>query len=247
MNYNSYVYKITFISGLYYIGSRKCNKRLPQDDFLVKYFSSSKEVKNRINNNEKYTGEILSLFNDYEEAYLFEQQLIYSHINDEKCINKKCYHNRKGFGIISASAKEKIGKKSKENWTNQEFKQNIINSQKESWTIERKQKHQKWLNEVRWTKEKKIQHSELMKGHKGSKKLKGIKKPKEFGKKISSALKGKQKSKEHRRNLSKSKCTKIEYQGYIYYGWKEFTRKTGISKYQFLNHVLLTTNDLKSL
>ena len=102
-----YVYKITFSDNKFYIGYRG-SVLSPDSDFLIKYFSSSKEVKNKIKNGDTFVGEIISIYTDKETAYNAEQDLIFKERSDYNLLNKFCYKDRKGYGILTESAKQKI-------------------------------------------------------------------------------------------------------------------------------------------
>lgn len=201
---NWYVYKIEFEDNKFYIGYRGSN-RSPDQDFLISYFSSSKVVKERIKQGIKYKGKILNIYDTKDIAYENEQDLIFQYILDPNILNKFCYKNRKGFGLLTEYAKEQISISSKRRWADQEYRDRIILSQKDSWTDERKEAQVKRLKEDFWTDERKESHSNKLKGHAGSRKCKGVKKKEGFGSKISAALTGKSKSEEHKQKLRKPK------------------------------------------
>lgn len=194
-----YTYKITFNDGKFYIGYRGSVK-MPADDFLIKYFSSSKEVKNKIQNSELFSGVILKEYADKETAYIDEQDMIFIEINNPNILNKFCYKDRKGYGLLTASAKKKIAESSKQRWNDPEYRSKIIESQKNRWTDELKERQV-----ARLTGKKRPEHSIKMSGRKNPKisdATKGVSKPEGFGAKISAATKGVPKSEEHRRNMS---------------------------------------------
>lgn len=120
-----YVYKIIFSDNTFYIGYRGC-KVLPELDFLKVYFSSSKVVKNKIENNVSYFGEILMVSKDKSFAYEFEQRSIHENMEDIKILNRCCYHVvRNGFGILTDSAISKISLSSKERWEDPEYRKKL--------------------------------------------------------------------------------------------------------------------------
>lgn len=197
-----YVYKILFEDSSYYIGYRSC-KSSPENDFLITYFSSSKEVKSKISNNIKYSGKILFISECQKESYLKEQQLIFESLSDKFCLNKKCFLNSK-FGIITENMKQKISIKIKERWKDPEYKEKLSNKQAASWTETRKNNHSIFLKEIFWTDQRKKDHGKKVLGNPGSAKIKGMPKPFGFGEKISKATKGKSKSLEHKKSLSEA-------------------------------------------
>lgn len=95
-----YVYKITnLVSGEFYFGSRYANvrhKRTAQDDLWNYYRSSSKVLKQSIENfgEHSFKAEIIFLNDDYIngentfECYWFEQNLIKEHIKNPLCLNR---------------------------------------------------------------------------------------------------------------------------------------------------------------
>lgn len=194
-----YIYKIEFSTEEFYIGYRGTTK-LPDNDFLISYFSSSKEVKKRIKNNITYQGIILKIFDDKISAYNAEQDLIFLEINNPKLLNKFCYKNRKGYGILTEFGKQKISKSTKARWQDPLYKEKLSKSHKERWEDgvlkERQSK--------RLTGKKRPEHSKIMKGHPGHTKCKGIPKEKGFGAKVSASSKGIPKSEIHKQNLSLS-------------------------------------------
>ena len=86
MNKQWYVYKITFSDSTFYIGYRGTSSII-EDDFLIKYFSSSKTVKQRIKSSETYSGEILHIFDNQEDAYDKEQEIIFELFENPLIIN----------------------------------------------------------------------------------------------------------------------------------------------------------------
>ena len=191
-----YVYKIQFSDSTYYIGYRgSCQDA--SKDFLVRYFSSSKVVTEKIKNS-KFSGVILHENLEKEIAYNIEQELIFDHFNDPLCLNKACYYGRNGFGILSTSAKEKISKDVINRWKDPEYKKRLINAHKERWESNPELKERQSL---RLTGQKRPEHSAKLKGHPGHTKCKGVKKHPGHGALVSAASKGKPKSEEHKLKL----------------------------------------------
>lgn len=206
-----YIYKITEkTSGKFYIGARGSNKK-PDEDLGIKYFSSSKKVKNLISEIgiENFTFEIINdTYSSWEKAYGDEQFIISKNIENPLNMNKACYYRKKDFGVISEESKKIISQKSLSMWSDEEKSKKIIENQKKSWTEERRKKYSEMMANL-WTVERKENHSKKLKGHPGHKKLKGIKKPEGFGEKISERLKGLEKSEDHRKKISEARKGKV--------------------------------------
>ena len=189
-----YIYKITFPDLSYYIGYRgSCQEA--SDDFLVKYFSSSKVVQKKITESE-YSGEILRSALDQKTAYGLEQELIHANIDDPLCLNKVCYYGREGFGLLTASAKEKIRLATLNRWQDETFKAKMVQTHKERWTDDRKA-----AQSIRLTGVKRPEHSAKMLGRPGNMKCKGVKKHEGFGALVSASSLGKPKSATHKEKL----------------------------------------------
>jgi hypothetical protein len=196
---NWYVYKITFEDNKFYIGYRG-SKKLPEQDFLISYFSSSKEVKKKIQQNVNYIGEILSIYEDKEIAYNAEQDLIFTEISNPNILNKFCYKNRKGWGLLTESGKQSISDTNKKRWADIAYKEKMIKIHKDRWTDEMRQNQTERL-----TGKKRPDHSIMMTGRKNPKAsiaLRGKPKPKGHGANVSAATTGVSKSENHRKNLS---------------------------------------------
>lgn len=94
-NIPGYVYRLTFKpTNQYYIGYRQQNiseNRMPCDDFLIYYFTSSDDVKAMIAEHglDKFEYVILFESTDVDAVYWYEQQVIKEHINDELSLNKQ--------------------------------------------------------------------------------------------------------------------------------------------------------------
>jgi hypothetical protein len=211
LNKKWYVYIIIFLDSSFYIGYRG-SKGDPNDDFLVKYMSSSKVVKERITSGYVYFGIILKEFSNKEQSYNYEQDLIDKNIKNPLILNKVCFKDRKGFGLLTQSSSDKISKSSYKMWQNDDFKKSMSLKQKESWTKERRESQSNRLINEFWTEERKNSHSEKMRGRKFTEEVKEkMRKPKcdGHGKNVSKALSGVPKSKKHRESLSRSKQGKI--------------------------------------
>ena len=103
--YLAYTYYIRHkITGQYYYGYRCRNiklKRTSEEDFWIKYFSSSKNIKKLIEDHGKESFEISILLKDkdWEKCYLLEQELIAEHLHEVLCLNEYCHST----GIFSVS------------------------------------------------------------------------------------------------------------------------------------------------
>lgn len=75
----------------FYIGYREDNK-VPSSEDLPKYKTSSKIVKDNFDN---YTWQIIAEFFTGNDAYDFEQSLIFENWNDPNILNKNCHYNKK--------------------------------------------------------------------------------------------------------------------------------------------------------
>lgn len=90
-----YVYKLTHkTTNQFYIGFRCANKLPPEQDILI-YQSSSLTVKNMGFDN--FDASIVAVFFDKNSAYDFEQQLIYENIKDPNILNKSVFVYGKRF------------------------------------------------------------------------------------------------------------------------------------------------------
>lgn len=197
-----YVYKITFADESYYIGYRG-SSQAANDDFLKKYYSSSKVVRQRIDNGEPYSGEILAEGMTQEVAYNLEQKTIYENFTDEKILNRVCHYGREGFGILSDAAKTVLSEKTLRRWQDPEYKKMLAEKQSKAWTKERRLEQSKRLKG-----RKRPEHGEKLKGRTLSEEHKQkLRKPKveSHGKNLSKALKGVPKSEEHKKKLSRPK------------------------------------------
>jgi hypothetical protein len=226
-----YVYCLTFADNTYYIGYRgSCQP--PSEDLLVKYFTSSKVVKEKLKGAVPVV-EILDSDLSKEDAYNKEQKLIYEHISEAGCLNQRCYYNRKGFGVLSQSAKEKIRTKSKERWADPAYKEKLSNIHKERWkNTELKEKQRKRLTGV-----KRPGHSAKMTGRiipeEQKEKMRRPKHP-GHGKAVSKASTGVPKSKNHKTSLGISRQKNsgmfVDHLGNTYLHHREFLEKYNLDK-----------------
>lgn len=124
--YLPYVYLVTNkITNEFYYGSRYRNiklNRTPTEDFWIHYFTSSKNVKNLIDEYGKDSFEVNILLVDpeYNVCYWFEQGLIKTHFEDSLCLNNAYQDMTDGFKIFSRAGitmsdkqKSKLSKKLK--------------------------------------------------------------------------------------------------------------------------------------
>jgi hypothetical protein len=99
----SYVYKIIIKeTNQFYFGYRKANKLLPSEDFLKHYFSSSKHIRNLIEEQgiDSIQGEIIFESDDYKESYWKEQRLIEEYFGDPLLLNQHYQKTDKGFKMF---------------------------------------------------------------------------------------------------------------------------------------------------
>lgn len=106
--YQSYVYRVTSkVTGQFYIGSRtenvsKC--RFPEDDLWKHYFTSSKKVKQMIEEYglDSFNVEILSKFDSYSECFWEEQRLIVESKNNPLRLNKAYVNPETGKTVLTS-------------------------------------------------------------------------------------------------------------------------------------------------
>jgi len=200
-----YVYELVFNDGRFYIGYRG-SKLQPEDDLLVKYFTSSKVVKMMLESKVSCTYRIIQRDMTQEDAYELEQQLIYHRFHDKDCLNEACYYGRDGFGVLSPTAKTKISQSSKLRWEDPDYRLRLSETHKKRWSDESlglKQKQVERLSGV-----SRPDHSQRMKGRSMSEEQKvKLRKPKHtgHGAKVSASTKGIPKSESHKQNLKKPK------------------------------------------
>lgn len=90
-----YVYKLTHkITKQFYIGFRCANKLPPEQDIFI-YQSSSKYVKEI--GFENFDSEIVAVFLDKESAYDFEQRTIHENMSNPLILNKSVFIEGKRF------------------------------------------------------------------------------------------------------------------------------------------------------
>lgn len=176
-----YVYKLTHsLSGHFYIGYRKANK-LPSDQDIIVYKSSSKLVKSMEFENFKW--EIIAEFFNEDYAYDFEQQMIFESLENNLCLNMSCFTDGKRrfkrSGPLSEEHKQKIKYR---------LHDPIINNKLKSMLGKR--------------------HTDVSK-RKMSEKSKASRTP-EVLKKISEAQKGRKLSDDHKRKLSEAAKRQFE-------------------------------------
>ena len=127
-----YVYRCTHkITGKYYIGYRERNVILgiPSDIDLMMYRTSSKIVKPWF---DEYESVVLAEFQTGDDAYDFEQQLIFENWEDPLLINENCQLSGKRFkkNHCSEETKAKISEKTKGRKITDEHKALISESTK---------------------------------------------------------------------------------------------------------------------
>lgn len=90
--YQSYVYKVVDLtSGEFYIGFRKGNikvRRTPEQDLLIKYFTSGALRKRILMDPNNFRGYILFRSGDHEVSYWYEQVLIKENKSNPLCVNR---------------------------------------------------------------------------------------------------------------------------------------------------------------
>ena len=109
-----YVYKGTNPeTNEFYIGYREANKVPAGQDLGFEYFTSASKVKERF---DQFQWEIVAEFATGDEAYDYEQLLIFESWNTEGLLNKHCTHGKERFrltGPFTDEHKEKISKSMK--------------------------------------------------------------------------------------------------------------------------------------
>ena len=152
-----YVYCCTHkVTGNYYIGYRERNVILgiPSTVDLMLYKTSSKIVKPLF---DEYESIVLAEFNTGDDAYDFEQRLIFENWNDPLLINKNCQVGGKRFkkNYCSEKTKAKISAKHKGRKLSEEHKALVSKFQKgrkkseETKQRMRKPKSQEHANNIR--------------------------------------------------------------------------------------------------
>lgn len=88
-----YVYRLDNpITGEFYIGYRAANKVPSEQDLGLKYFTSAPKVKLCFS---KFQTLIIAEFFEPNDAYDYEQYLIYCNLGNPLMLNKKCYYKSK--------------------------------------------------------------------------------------------------------------------------------------------------------
>ena len=152
-----YVYCCTHrVTGNYYIGYRERNVTLgiPSTIDLMIYKTSSKIVRPLF---DEYESVVLAEFNTGDDAYDFEQQLIFENWNDPLLINKNCQVGGKRFkkNYCTEKTKAKLSAKAKGRKISDEHKILISKFQKgrpkseETKQKMRKPKSQEHANNIR--------------------------------------------------------------------------------------------------
>lgn len=111
-----YVYKITHKkTEQFYFGSRVANikkKLVPEKDFWIHYFSSSKKIKEiiRVEGVAAFHTEILYTNTNADEVFWQEQELIKEHIKNPLCLNKHYKDKSSGHKAWSTHGVEPVNK-----------------------------------------------------------------------------------------------------------------------------------------
>lgn len=198
-----YVYYIKFNNGDFYIGYRG-SKLEPEHDLLVKYNTSSKVVKPRLESGELCSYDILSRGMDKVTAYKLEQKIISEELNKPGCLNRISYYGREGFGLISNETKKIISQTSKQRWEDPEYYARLVARHKERWA--NNENGVKTQQVQRLSGKKRPDHAVKMTGRIFDEETKKkMRKPKHdgHGAKVSAARKGIVFSEEHKKNLRK--------------------------------------------
>jgi len=95
MNIYPYVYRIDHPTGEFYIGYRAANTVPAEADFGIKYKTSSNQLLHPF---EEYAQTILAEFylpSGSDDAYDFEQALIFENLGNPLMVNERCYYGSK--------------------------------------------------------------------------------------------------------------------------------------------------------
>lgn len=88
MKFYPYVYILTHkVTGEFYIGYRSANKAAAANDLGKVYYTSSKQIKPIF---DEFEHTILAEFFHADDAYVFEQQLIFEHWHNPLMLNGNC-------------------------------------------------------------------------------------------------------------------------------------------------------------
>jgi hypothetical protein len=116
----------------FYIGSRTSKHlKLPPEQDILKYKTSSKIVKPIF---DEFDWFIIAMFFDRNDAYAFEQELIYENWNNPLILNKSCHHNAVSHFIApehnprSEEVKKSISNKMKGRKLSKETRMKIADS-----------------------------------------------------------------------------------------------------------------------
>lgn len=156
-------------------------------------------MQQRINAGHIFTGQIIDTFASQAEAYEHEQLEILTNFDNPLILNQTCYFGRRGFGVISESAREKISKRSLELWADPEYRALQSEQRKSSWTNARRAQQSERL-----TGTKRPEHSATMKTKPTNPAFADYAKGKrtdEHKRSISESLTGKPKTEEHKQKL----------------------------------------------
>jgi len=185
MNIYPYVYRLDHpITGEFYIGYRGSNKDPAEQDLGHKYFTSSKIVKPRFN---EFQYIIVAEFFNKDDAYDFEQKLIFENREEKLCLNKICYMN-------SNSRFTNTGRQHSDE-TKKKMSESHIGKKQSPCSEEHKRK----ISETKKGRACSEEHKAKL-----SKARKGVKFSLEWKNKISESNKGKIVSEETRRKISES-------------------------------------------
>jgi hypothetical protein len=99
-----YVYKLIDNVGRFYFGSRKTKESDPYKDLGVKYFSSSKTISDI--GFDQFNHVVLKVYDNFDDCYWNEQELIKQHIQDPLCLNRSYYDRDKCKQAFSMSGKK---------------------------------------------------------------------------------------------------------------------------------------------
>ncbi len=202
----SYVYiGIHKESYQFYIGYRCKNvkNKIPSHlDLGIKYFTSSRQVKELGFNNFNWV--IFAEFFNPNDAYSFEQDLIFEKINNPLCLNKKCHkYSKWSTAGCSTNKGKKFSEEHKTKLSESHKGKTVSDSTKEKL---RQSNLGKILSEDHKTK---ISENSYFKTEEGkqhmSKVRKGVKKSEEHKAKISQSLKGHKVSEETKQKMSEAK------------------------------------------
>lgn len=133
-----YVYMgVHSITGEFYIGSRSAKDVTYSHLDLRKYKTSSKHVKYRFN---EFEWTIVAEFFSGNDAYDYEQELIYHTWDNPLSLNKTCYYGRHRFKMTGPRTKEhseKIGNAHKGKTVSLETRQKAVKTRTENggWAI----------------------------------------------------------------------------------------------------------------